>query len=188
MSTFSGVDMGGAFLSSTSSVALIECAISVSTACNVDRVYPFSTSSTVDVQGVYCISLSTGCCMDVQGVSNLHHQQCGRAGCIQPTSSIVWTTTGRARCIQFQPSPSAKRRHTRRIHFRRKQRDRLHRQQYRRAGCVLFHLLNNFLKCRTVRHLVSSVPQSIKLPMPGAVGYRNKGTHSVRYRNTTVLD
>jgi len=92
MSTVSGVDMGGAFLSTTSSVALIECAISVSTACNVDRVYPFSTSSTVDVQGVYCISLSTGCCMDVQGVSNLHRQQCGRAGCIQPTPSAVWTS------------------------------------------------------------------------------------------------
>ncbi len=42
--------------------------------------------------------------------------------------------------------------------------------------------------CRTVRHPVSPVPEYIKMPMPGAVLYRNKGVKSgtgmLRYRKS----
>ncbi len=67
---------------------------------------------------------------------------------------------------------------------------------YGRAGCITFHYLqferalsipfitthNSFFKmpeCRTVRHIISPVPEWTKISMPEPVQYRNKGPSPV---------
>ncbi len=60
-------------------------------------------------------------------------------------------------------------------------------QRYKSAGCIFLLLCAMFLlECRTVRHPACPELELIKMLMPGAVRYRNKGIQSgtgmLRYR------